>query len=68
LVGTRGTDFGSAFGFFLIHQLELGLGGEIIHSTNPADDFSESQGLLNTGAGNAVLVASQALAKGILYL
>jgi hypothetical protein len=48
--------------------LELGLGGEVIHSPDPADDFSEAQGLFNAGAGNAVLVASQTLAKGILYL
>lgn len=45
-MGAGGTDLGTAFGLFLVNQLELGLGGEVIHGPDPADDFSEAQGLL----------------------
>lgn len=47
-MGASGTDLGSAFGFLLVNQLELGLGSKVVHCFDPADDFPKAQGLLNT--------------------
>jgi hypothetical protein len=52
----------------LVNQLELGLGGEVIHSPNPTHDFPKAQALRCLGAWNTVVMTSQAFAKGIFYL
>ena len=67
-MGAGGTDLGPAFGLLLVNQLELRLGGEVVHGLDPADDFSKAQGLLNAGARNALCVSRQTFAKSILYL